>query len=59
MALADLITRNSQSGGGIELAENERIAFPSDKLLDQDRLVLLVDDNVAAARRRFEWIDMQ
>src|SRR5262245_60324181 len=56
VTVAYLVTRNSQGRGGIELTENERIAFPSDKLLDQDRLPLLVDDNIAASRRGFERI---
>src|SRR5712692_10209328 len=59
VAFEDLRARNAQFLGWVELAQHQRIRVPADELLDQHRLALFVDDDVAAAGRRLEWVDVQ
>src|SRR5271166_999745 len=58
VAFAHLPARDAQGVGRVELAQHQGIALPADELLDHHRVVRLVDDDVAAARRRLERIDV-
>src|SRR5208282_2163368 len=52
VAFAHLVARDAQRVGGVELAQDQGVGLPADKLLDQHRLPLLVNNDVAAAGRR-------
>src|SRR5207248_9813261 len=59
VAVADLLARHLDLARRVELPQQQRVALPAEKLLDQHRLVRLVDDDVAAADRRLERVDVQ
>src|SRR4029077_20256904 len=59
VAFGILSAGDAQSLRRVHLSQDEHIAFPADKLFNQHRLVLLVDDHIASAYRRLVWIHMK
>src|SRR5205807_4489494 len=55
----DLLARHLDLARRVQLPQQERVLLPAGKLLDQRRLVLFVDDDVAAPDRRLERVDVQ
>src|SRR5262249_17522886 len=56
VAFAHLGARDAQILGRVELVQNQGVAVPADELLDQHRIALLIDDDIAAAGRRLERV---
>src|SRR5260370_32780395 len=59
VAFKDLVARDAQFGGRVQLVQHQSVAVPAHKLFDQYGLTRLVNDDVAAADRRLERVDVQ
>src|ERR1700730_9193246 len=59
VAFAHLGARDAQILGRIELTPAQGVAVPANELLDQHGVALFVDDDVAAAGRGLERVDVQ
>src|SRR5260221_7971736 len=59
VTLLNLVARKPQFLGRVQLPQYQGVALPAEELFDQDGLVLLVDDDIAAAGRWLERVHVQ